>query len=169
MTDKTIATLQKHFEFNYPVYSGTLVTCNECQEDYWMSGPEFKANSNDGFRKILLHSGDCETHNKLMAEFKQNDADSYEQDVLSIEDIVRRVNSNMTCSYPFIEYNFKLMPSYLSIIVIDRHHKSASIAPNMRQERFQIKDIMEAYHCETLEEFLMDNYRDITSVLLAHR
>ena len=68
MEEKLHKILSKFFEYNYPVYSGSAVVCLECKSEYWLSGPEFKDNTNDGFSRIFIHKSDCLTHDRLMKE-----------------------------------------------------------------------------------------------------
>ena len=60
--------LLKFFEYNYPVYSGSSITCLECKSEYWLSGKEFKADIDNGLRKVFIHKSTCMTHDKLMKE-----------------------------------------------------------------------------------------------------
>ena len=60
--------LLKFFEYNYPVYSGSSIICKECESEYWLTGQEFKANIDNGLRKVFIHKSTCMTHDKLMKE-----------------------------------------------------------------------------------------------------
>ena len=60
--------LSKFFEYNYPVYSGSSITCLECKSEYWLTGREFKANIDNGLKKVFIHKSSCMTHDKLMKE-----------------------------------------------------------------------------------------------------
>lgn len=161
MTDKTVAALQKFFTFNHPVYSGTLLICKECQEDYWVTGQEFKSNTDDGFRKIFIHSSDCETHTKLMAELRQSDADIPST---KINKIIEMAIIAVRPDYYGIEFEYKVELHRIELTAIDY-----LFGLKNRESLYMAPDIIRLHNEGTLGEILIDNYKCMAKALMDRR
>ena len=85
--------MSKYYRYSYPIYSGTTIECLECGLEYFLTGQEFKDNIGNGLRRILLHSGACDTHNRLTKELNEADTDTIYQ--ASVRDIIHKVRIHM--------------------------------------------------------------------------
>ena len=145
--------LSKYYQFSYPIYSGGTVTCIECNKEYWMTGKEFKANINDGFRKIFMHDGACGTYTKFVEELNQKSSSH------TIKDIAAQVINSMRKSYPKdFDFHFRLEEHTIMLIVSDcshkiKRHESYCISLYSAKKWYNIGDIL-IYHYENMVRHL---------------